>query len=261
MQPCSSAARDQYASAGKKPRRGLVLLILLAENFGVDILVEANEYRFAGDQAGRAKIPGWAQHGVHCGFRCFSTGRKLVDFFALRDNQSGCLFRDFGGVTSAEFPTRGDKFLGFNGFGIQKLGRFCARRSALAVVVPIQSLCHFVYASLSIFLGGLKMVAGRLAELAYRRKRFAVVDSVDRASHDCIGLIRHHLRFCHGKGEFRDLFASVSLELRRCLIQPILPWSTWRITTVPGKIVWMMGGSSGIGTDSRRFERSEKPVV
>ena len=116
-------------------------------------------------------------------------------------------------------------------------------------------------ASLSIFLGGLEMIAGRLAELAYWRKRFGVVGSVGRASLYCIWTDPLPLAaLTRGRGiqgPFRLGIVGVS-----ALSHPVdSPMEHTVDHDRPGKIVWMMGGSSGIGTDSRRFERSEKPVV
>ena len=115
---------------------------VLAKHLGVGILVEADEHDLSRAKAGRAEVAGGADHGIdRCGGR-FPRRLPLVAFLALGDDDSRGGLGQGGSILAAELAAGGNGLPRLDSVGVQELGRSPTGRSALAVVVPVDSLRH-----------------------------------------------------------------------------------------------------------------------
>jgi len=99
--------------------------------------VEADQYRLAHQQGRRAQVAGGPEHGLDALGARLAAGLELVDVLALGDDDPGGSLGDPGRVLAAKFFRRGNDFDRLDAVGVQKLGRFDAGGSTVAVVIPV----------------------------------------------------------------------------------------------------------------------------
>jgi uncharacterized membrane protein YgdD (TMEM256/DUF423 family) len=108
----------------------------------VEFFVEADDHGLPSTQSRCTQVSRWAKHGLD-GFLGILVGRaELADLFALGHNQLRRGLGDFCRVLLAEFLAGRNNFFGFDRVCIQKLGRSGTGRSALAVIIPVNTFCH-----------------------------------------------------------------------------------------------------------------------
>ena len=113
----------------------------LAEHLLEELLVEADENGLALANGWRAQVAGRTEHGFDQILAGLATG-ELACLLALGDEYFRCGLGERCRVRLRELAARRDDLLRFDASGVQKIGRSGARRSALAVVVPVDRLRH-----------------------------------------------------------------------------------------------------------------------
>lgn len=114
----------------------------LAEDVAVGFFVKADDNRLSNDERWGAQVARGAEHGGHAVGRSLPGRPKLLDLAALGHKDRGRGFRNPGGVGFPEFFGSGFGLGCLDAVGVQKLGRFDAAGSTVAVVVPIQFAGH-----------------------------------------------------------------------------------------------------------------------
>lgn len=125
------------------PTRSILLFeSALAEHRIEHFFVEAHNGGFADAHGRRPQVPGRAEHFLDHFLERRTLHVKGVELIALRHQNLGRFHRDGSCIGFAELPARRNLFFDHNIFGIQNLGRFCATRSTLAGIVPVDLLGH-----------------------------------------------------------------------------------------------------------------------
>ena len=120
----------------------------LSQRLGVVLFVESDQHGFADLHRRGSEVAGWSQHqsDQFVIIRSIFFQIDLGDLFTFGDQHLVHTLQQGERIISADaFFFRVNLLLGINVVGGKKLLRAIARRSSLAVIAPVNSLCHDRY--------------------------------------------------------------------------------------------------------------------
>ena len=143
---------------------------VLAEDLFEELFVEAHDDRLALADRRSAQVAGRPEHRCN-DFRTGLAAGELVHLLALGDDHFRRRFGERGRIGFCKLAAGGDDLFCLDSVGVQKLGRSRARRSTLAVVVPLNLFRHAGNRSTTrrqVKMGGLRAQGASTCELKRR---------------------------------------------------------------------------------------------
>lgn len=131
---CEERNRPEGTCSGSLPA---------AQQLREDSVVVADDHRLPDPDRRCAQVSRRSEHRRRDLVRIVLVRPELHDRLPLRDDHLGRRFGQLERLRLAELSARGDRLLRLDAPCLQELGGPPAGRSAVAVVVPVDLLCHF----------------------------------------------------------------------------------------------------------------------